>query len=188
MKILIINNNTRHLFYLKKALAAHELEVVIYEPGVSLNCRDKDLVILSGGGGEGNEINDTVNKGKLWYDDEMEFILRCKKPIVGICMGFEVIARAFGSQVKEMDDLIRGYKNLTTTPAGEKAFLRRNIKQYEAHKWYVPSIDDNQFEVWAESPSGIEAIRHKTLPIIATQFHPEKDGTLALSHIIAQVC
>ena len=188
MKILIVNNNTRHLHHLKKSLVGHELEIVMYEPGVSFNTDDKDLVILSGGGGEGNEINDTVDKDKLWYDDEMRFILSCQKPIVGICMGFEVIARAFGSQVKEMEDLILGYRNFTTTPAGQKLLARRNIKQYEAHKWHVPSIDDKQFDILAKSASGVEVIRHKTRPIIATQFHPEKDGTLALSHMIAQVC
>jgi anthranilate/para-aminobenzoate synthase component II len=185
MKILVVNNNTVHLEYLKAALSPHELEVVLYRPGVTFNYEDKDMVVLSGGGGEGNEINDTVDMGKLWYDDEMSFIMDCDKPIVGICMGFEVIARTFGSKVNEMQKLIHGYKKLNTTGHGQQAFERENLRQYEAHKWNVQDIDSRQFEVLADSPSGIEIIKHKYRPIIATQFHPEKGGTLKLHQLLS---
>ncbi len=186
MKILVINNHTQHLVQLKAALTPYELEIVKYQPGITFNWQDKDLVILSGGGGEGNEINDTADVGKLWYEDEMDFILECKKPIVGICMGFEVIARAFGSTVEEMDGLIQGYRKLSTTSKGRAKFSKKHINQYEAHQWRVNNISSKEFEVLATSDSGIEIIKHKTRPIIASQFHPEKGGTLKLRHFIKQ--
>jgi anthranilate/para-aminobenzoate synthase component II len=106
MKILLINNHTQHLSNLNQSLAGHQVEVQIYRPGLDFHAEDKDLVILSGGGGEGLEINDFIRRGKLWYQDEMDFILRTAKPIIGICMGFEVIARAHGSDIPKMDKLL----------------------------------------------------------------------------------
>ena len=187
MKILLVNNNTLHLKELKAALAPSSIEVVMYRPGVEFNWQDKDLVVLSGGGGEGNEINDTVDRGQLWYQDEMKFVLSCPKPIVGICMGFEVIARSFGSAVEEMDDEILGFRKLTTTQKGGSRLTYKKLDQYEAHKWRVREIPSKYFEVLADSPSGIEIFTHKTRPLIATQFHPEKGGTIGLKNLLAQL-
>lgn len=183
MKILLVNNHTRHLEFLNKALAGHDMEVVVYQPGVDFNDSDKDLIILSGGGGEGLEINDT-HHGRLWYSDEMEFILRTDKPILGICMGFEVISRAYGSAVTEMKELIQGFRKVTPTRSGLQRFQRDNLRQYEAHQWQVEDIDTKQFEVLAESSTGLEIIRHRRRPIIATQFHPEKGGTLKVQTLL----
>ncbi|HVS78954.1 MAG TPA: hypothetical protein VHD84_01535 [Candidatus Saccharimonadales bacterium] len=184
MKVLLVNNRTQHLDYLLESLAGHDIEIIEYEPGVKLDDEGKDLILLSGGGGEGLEIDDKYRRGKLWYDDQMEFIRNADKPIVGICMGFEVIARAFGAPVKEMKKgLVHGYFRLVTTPAGHKALGKDRLLQFKAHSWHVPSAPDG-FEILADSPDGIEIIRHKTRPIIATQFHPEKGGTFDLDQII----
>lgn len=184
MKILLVNNHTQHLDYLNKALAGHDVEMVMYEPGVEFNCQDKDLVILSGGGGEGLEINDE-HHGKLWYQDQMEFILNCDKPILGICMGFEVIARAFGAKVEPFGQLIMGFRKLTTTAKGQKLLGRPSLRQYEAHEWHIADIDQEQFDVLATSTSGLELIKHKHRPIMATQFHPEKGGSLKLAQLLS---
>jgi len=185
MNILLVNNHTKHLKYLNKALAGHNVEVVMYQPGVQFNYRDKDLIVLSGGGGEGLEIDDKVQSGKLWYEDEMKFILKCDKPILGICMGFEVIARSFGSQVKQMETgLLEGFHKISTTKRGKEVFDKDRLRQYEAHEWSVEYIDPEEFEVLAASHTGIEIIKHKKRPILATQFHPEKGGTLSLPRLL----
>ena len=184
MKILLINNHTRHFDHLQKALADHEVEVQLYEPGIDFHHHDKDMIILSGGGGEGLEIHDEHQPGKLWYDDQMRFIRDCQKPILGICMGFEVIARAFGAPVKEMGFLVEDFTSFNTTTRGRRHLGRTKIRQFEAHRWHVTEAP-KEFDVLAASPNGIEIIRHKTRPIIATQFHPEKGGTLRLTHLLS---
>jgi hypothetical protein len=65
MKILLINNNTIHLDALEQSLTGHEIEIQKYQPGLEFHDTDKDLVILSGGGGEGLEIEDKVTPHKL---------------------------------------------------------------------------------------------------------------------------
>jgi GMP synthase-like glutamine amidotransferase len=178
MKILLINNNTVHLKKLHQALAGHDVEMQLYTPGLDFHYQDKDLIILSGGGGEGLEISDEYTAGHLWYEDQMEFILKCKKPMIGICMGFEVIARAFGQSVPKMPGLLTGKTELKATEKGKKLFNTNSLSQYEAHSWHITSAPKG-FKVLADSNNGIEIIQNKN--IFATQFHPEHGGSLQLS-------
>jgi GMP synthase-like glutamine amidotransferase len=181
MKILLVNNNTVHMPALSSSLLGHDVEVVKYQPNAQFNWQNKDLVILSGGGGEGQEIHDTYTKDKLWYEDEMKFVLACNKPIIGICMGFEVIARAYGSDVEPIGKLVQGFKQLNASSHGKKHLSKNYLKQFESHRWSVTKAPKD-FEVLADSQYGIEMIRKDN--ILATQFHPEKGGTTQLASLI----
>ncbi|MBX4196997.1 gamma-glutamyl-gamma-aminobutyrate hydrolase family protein [Candidatus Saccharibacteria bacterium] len=183
MKILIINNHTVHMKDLTNALVGHDVEVQTYLPGIEFNDHDKDLIILSGGGGEGLEINDEYEPGRLWYDDEIEFIKTTKKPVLGICMGFEVIIRAFGGSVTEIGRLIQGFKEIEVHDYAFPIIGEKNLKQYESHRWRVKPEDlPSGFKALAKSDTGVEIVRYKNL--LATQFHPEKGGTLSLNQLI----
>ncbi len=190
MNILLVDNNTKHKNALLTALKGHDVETVFYHPGLNIREEDKDLVILSGGGGEGREIDDKSPMGDLWYKDEIEFVQRSTKPIIGICMGFEIICRAFGNKVEEMDDVIKGFKELKAGGRDSLVVNRELIRQFESHKWHVASIEGNDFKVLARSPTGIEMIKHKSpkKSIIATQFHPEiPGGSIKLNQLVASV-
>jgi anthranilate/para-aminobenzoate synthase component II len=189
MNILLIDNNTQHFKDLNASLLGHNVEVQKYYPGLEFHTQGKDLVILSGGGGEGLEIHDKHESGQLWYEDEMRFVLSTDKPVIGICMGFEVICHAYGAKIDKIGRLIKGFTPIKSTLSGHKLFNRVRIEQFEAHEWQVSSISSKHFEVLAESETGVEVIRHRQKPIFATQFHPEKGGTLGLKRLIAsQIC
>lgn len=186
MRILLINNyqqgnETATFEALKSALAEHDVKMQRYQPGIRFDDRQADLVILSGGGGEGSEINDQYFKHKLWYQDQINYVLSAKKPIIGLCMGFEVIARAYGAKVIELEGYITGFKRLKTTKAGLAALGAQSLTQYENHRFYVPEVPSRAFQVLARSDTGVEMVRHRARSIIATQFHPEiRGGTLDL--------
>jgi anthranilate/para-aminobenzoate synthase component II len=185
MKILLINNHTDYLHNVKDALVGHDVETQVYKPGLDFHYEGKDLIVLSGGGGEGYELKDK-HHGKLWYEDEMNFVLGCDKPIFGICMGFEVICAAFGSKVEHIGRLVKGFNSAVTTPAGQKQIARKNLSQFEYHRYGVSQVPSIQFEVLAHSATGIEMIKHHSRPIIATQFHPEvQGGTLQLQELLS---
>jgi len=181
MKILLIDNSTELLQQISDGLKGHDVEIVHYRPGVKLSTRGKDLVILSGGGGAGRELYDLHHTGDLWYKDEIDFILDCDKPILGICMGFEIIAHAYGSKLQKLPKKIAGLKRIQTGPAVY-------IKQYKEHQWCIPTVSEEHFEILATSKTGVEMVRHKTKPILATQFHPEvAGGELNLEHLIKKL-
>jgi GMP synthase-like glutamine amidotransferase len=185
MKILLVNNKTKHFDELTKALAGHKVEIQDYKPGIWFHDMGKDLIILSGGGGEGREVQDFHEPNVLWYEHEMQFIRKTDKPILGICMGFEVISAAFGAKITKMPKGIEGFTNLNTTLKGIQKLKTRKLRQFEAHDWRVKTVPRKHFDVLAKSNTGVEILRHKKRPIIATQFHPEVvGGTLDVNRII----
>jgi GMP synthase-like glutamine amidotransferase len=170
---------------LTAALEGHEVEVQLYHPGLNFNEQDKDLIILSGGGGEGKEVDDYITPNKLWYEDEINFIQNTNKPIIGICMGFELIAAAFGAKVEKMKKGVDGYLPIKVTRTGRKVLGFNSSHQFESHEWHVKRVPKNEFKVFGRSKTGIEIIHHKSRPIFATQFHPEfPDGGLKLEKIV----
>ena len=130
------------------------------------------------------EIDDVHQAGHLWYQHQINFVRDCDKPILGICMGFEIICKAYGSAVEEMPEVLEGPTNLTVTKKGRKGLGHETIQQYEAHKWRVRKTPKS-FKTLAESPTGVEIIKHKKKPILATQFHPELGGSLKLSDLVS---
>lgn len=184
MRILLINNHTDYLHNVQRALVGHQVEVQVYKPGLSFNHQDKDLIVLSGGGGEGYELKDK-RQGKLWYEDEMAFVLGCDKPILGICMGFEVISAAFGAKVEHIGGLVKGFHPSDTTVHGQKHTKADKLHQFEHHRYGVQAVPKAHFKVLAHSATGIEMIKHHRRPIFATQFHPEVEGgTLSLPELL----
>lgn len=168
---------------LGSALIGHDIKIQTYRPGIKFDYEDKDLIILSGGGGEGLEIDDEYEPGRLWYEDEIKLIQTADKPILGICMGFEVMARAYGAPVTLAGGLILGRDDVQVTKKFRPLFGNR-LRQYEAHSWRVEDVPSD-FEVLANSKSGVEIFRFRNR--LATQFHPEKGGSLGLKQLLLSV-
>lgn len=182
MKILLVNNHTKHLQAMLSSLSGHEVEIQNYRPGIDFHDAGKDLVILSGGGGEGLEITDKVSKSKLLYQDEMNFVRNTRVPVLGICMGFEVIVNSFGGKVFYQPNIVHGFRTQHLTDAGQKLLKHKVLQQVESHYWYVPEVPGKDLEVLARSTDtgAIEMVRykHNGKNILGTQFHPEAGGTL----------
>lgn len=187
MRILLIDNHTDHLHNFRDLFLNHQVEIQRYRPGLDFHATGKDLVVLSGGGGEGFELKDTTEHGRLWYEDEMSFVLACDKPLVGICMGFEVICAAYGSSISQAGRLIKGFKSTRVSQAGKNHLPHENLKQFEYHRYGVQDVSTKHFDVLAHSDNGLEMIKHTSRKIIASQFHPEvTGGTLNLTHLLAK--
>jgi anthranilate/para-aminobenzoate synthase component II len=154
MKILLVDNNTEHKKALADALAGHEVEVQKYRPGLDFHTSGKDLVILSGGGGEGREIYDVHGVGHLWYQDEIDFVRKYDKPLLGICMGFEIICKAYGSKVDELPKVQEGKYDLIVTRQGKGFLSHGKLTQHEAHKWYVKKLP-GALRSWQNRPPAL---------------------------------
>jgi GMP synthase-like glutamine amidotransferase len=92
-------------------------------------------------------------------------------------MGFEVIVRAYGGKVLYRPRIIEGFKNSFITDQRPKKMGHKVINQLESHFWYVPEVPEKQFDVLAQSDSGIEIVSISSASCLGTQFHPEEGGT-----------
>lgn len=119
-----------------------------------------DAVFLSNGPGDPKDVPEIIETVKN---------LVGKKPILGVCMGNQLINLALGGDTKKMKFGHHGGNH--------------PVKDLKTGRVYITS--QNHEYVVCDLPEGVEAafvnindntiegIKHKTLPIFSVQFHPE---------------
>ena len=170
IKIVIIDNYdsfTYNLSHLVKELGA---DVTVYRNDqfklTELEAFDK--IILSPGPGIPSEAGLLLDVIKTYAG---------KKPMLGVCLGHQAIAEAFGGQLENLSEVYHRATTDCIQTANDEVFAglpnRFTIGRY--HSWVVSK---NGFpvclEVTAESEDGqIMALRHRQYDIHGIQFHPE---------------
>lgn len=97
-------------------------------------------------------------------------------PILGICLGHQAIAAAFGGKIIAARQLMHG-KTSTVTADGQ-AVYRGITKPFKAMRYHSLAVEraslPDSLTVTAESEDGeIMGIRHRTHMTEGLQFHPE---------------
>lgn len=113
-------------------------------------------------------------------------------PILGVCLGHQAIAEAFGGRVVRANRPMHG-KSCEINHTGEGIFLGISmpltVGRY--HSLIVePDSLPNSLQVTAWSAEGeIMALQHRSLPVFGVQFHPESVlthcGYDLLSHFLS---
>lgn len=119
-----------------------------------------DLIFLSNGPGDPCDLGSEIENIKK---------LIGKKPIVGICLGHQLLALALGGSTAKLKFGHRGCNH----PVKDLKHNRVHITS-QNHGYYVNKLPDD-FEITHVSLNDgtIEGMRHKKLPIFSIQFHPE---------------
>ncbi len=115
-----------------------------------------------------------------------------KIPILGVCLGHQAIARAFGGSVVRAGRLMHG----KTSPVYHdgRAIFSDIPSPFTATRYHSLIVERESlpagFMISAETEEGeIMAIRHRMLPVEGVQFHPEsimsEHGKRILSNFIS---
>lgn len=99
-----------------------------------------------------------------------------KVPIMGVCLGHQSIAQAFGGTIISAKKLMHGKTSMIT--ADGKTLYTGINKPFQAMRYHSLAVEKDSlpdcFEITAESEDGeIMGIRHTSMKIEGIQFHPE---------------
>jgi len=164
MKILIIDNNTSFLKKIMNSLGDVRYEVINFK-----NFREEDAerfthIILSGGK-EKLDLN--------LFNEEKKLIENSEKPILGICFGYQLIAKIFGGKPVKMDSEKRGYFGVNLIKK-DVLFdgLKEKINVYFFNLYSMKNFRE-KLDVLGKSEFGDEIIKHRGKKLYGVQFHPE---------------
>ena len=122
-----------------------------------------DGIFLSNGPGDPASMNKEVA--------EIRELLKTKVPIFGICFGHQLLGRAFGGETFKLAFGHRGGNQ----PVKELAHHRVEITSHN-HGFAVsadslpPEVEITHINL---NDQCVEGMRHRTLPVISVQYHPE---------------
>tara|TARA_B100000886_G_scaffold244121_1_gene171509 strand:+ start:121 stop:693 length:573 start_codon:yes stop_codon:yes gene_type:complete len=175
MKIILIDNYDSFTFNLFHYLSSLKTKVdVIRNDKISHNeiiRRKYDKIVISPGPGNPNQSGNCIKIVNALYK---------KIPILGVCLGHQIIGQVFGSKIIQAKKLMHGK---TSTIISKKTGILKNLpKNFKATRYHSLIIDkktlSKDLEVTAETKDGlIMGVMHKKYNVHGVQFHPESIKT-----------
>lgn len=139
---------------------------------LSLECVSSlnfDGFILTGGKSIGTEFSARRDRFEL---DLLEYAANYKKPVLGVCRGFQMMNHYFGGTLKPILDhagVLHKVKIFNSSP----------IEVNSYHNQGIDFIKETEFKILARGEDeGVEAAIHKYLPWIGIMWHPEREPSL----------
>ena len=175
MKILLIDNYDSFTYNLYHYISRFNKNVdVIRNDKIDSKAilkKNYKKIVISPGPGNPNQAGNCLKIVKDVYK---------KIPILGVCLGHQVIGQAFGGKIVSANNLMHGK---TSKIKHIKKGLFKNIKNnFEATRYHSLVVDrkrlSNNLIITAETKNKtIMGLMHKNYNIHGFQFHPESIST-----------
>ncbi len=131
---------------------------------------DFDGVVLSG---SPDMMSEERTQAK--YSREMDALRESPSPVLGICFGHQMMARAFGSEVVKDKKHVLGMVE-TTVLADDPLFdgLPKSLMLLESRYEVVKSVPEGFVRIARSSTTKIAGMKHATRPLYGLQGHIER--------------
>ena len=171
MKILLIDNYdsfTYNLFHCIEQVSEHEVTVVRND-SISVKEADQfEKIIISPGPGLPMNAGITMEVIRTYASS---------KSILGVCLGHQAIAEAFGGKLRNLNTVQHGVASSVKCDSKDQLFkgIPATIEVGRYHSWVVDENSvPNELIVTATDNDGvIMALRHRQFDVCGVQFHPE---------------
>ena len=175
MKILLIDNNDSFTYNLFNYISKFKINVEVIRndriDGRTILKKKYDKIVISPGPGNPNQAGNCLKIVNDVYK---------KVPILGVCLGHQIIGQVFGGKIVNAKNLMHGK---TSKIIHVKKGLFRNIQNnFEATRYHSLVVDRKKFPkkliITAETKNKtIMGLMHKNYDIHGFQFHPESIST-----------
>ncbi len=187
MKLLVIDNYDSFTFNLVQYLGelGAQSDVVRNDAigAEDVGARQADAVVISPGPCTPREAGISVDAVRSWAG---------RLPILGVCLGHQSIAVAYGGRIVPAKTLMHGKTSLISHDGrGVFAGLPDPFEATRYHSLAVaPDSLPDELEVCARTDDGeIMGLRHREFPVHGVQFHPESiltgEGKNLLANFLA---
>lgn len=174
--ILLIDHYDSFTYNIYQAVAEMglEVEVVRYDalPVEELLAKKPEAIILSPGPGHPDALPESIRLIQAAYKSI---------PLLGICLGHQLLGAAFGGNVVQAPVIRHGKVSpVTHQNQGLFADLPHPLPVMRYHSLVLePETLPDCFEVQAVAADdkSLMAIQHRDYPVFGLQFHPESIGT-----------
>lgn len=122
-----------------------------------------DGLVVGNGPGDPMMLTETIDIIRLY--------MKRNKPLLGICLGNQLIALAAGGRTYKLPYGHRSHNQPSLDLKTNKAYLTTQNHGYAVDARELPSGWEEWFVNINDGTN--EGIRHKNLPFLSTQFHPE---------------
>lgn len=172
MRTLLVDNHdsfTFNLFHLIARVNGMEPRVVRNDELTfeALAPFDFDNVVISPGPGHPEVAAD--------FGISHELILRAEVPVLGVCLGHQGIASAFGAKVRHAPAVMHGRTSrIRHSGTGLFEDIAQDFRAVRYHSLHVelPLPDALEATAWSDDDV-LMALRHRERPLFGVQFHPE---------------
>ncbi|PLT34350.1 aminodeoxychorismate/anthranilate synthase component II [Bacillus sp. V5-8f] len=183
--ILLIDNYDSFTYNLYQYMAELEEDILVKRNDAitleEIEALNPEAIVISPGPGRPEEAGICIPLIKKFYESI---------PILGVCLGHQAIAAAFGADIIQAKRICHG-KTSPITHNGQGLF-EYQPQPLEVMRYHSLVVDANtlppDFEVMATDMTDgeIMAIRHVSLPVYGVQFHPESIGTKSGKKLLHQ--
>ena len=174
-KIILIDNYdsfTFNLYHYLSSLKVH-VDVIRNDKITSKEIlkRRYNKIVISPGPGNPDQSGNCLKIVKSLYK---------RIPILGVCLGHQIIGQVFGSKIIQARKLMHGKTSKITSK--KNGILKNLPKTFEATRYHSLIIDKKSLscdlEITAETKDGlIMGVQHKEYDVHGVQFHPESIKT-----------
>ena len=174
-KIILIDNYdsfTFNLYHYLSSLKVH-VDVIRNDKITSKEIlkRRYNKIVISPGPGNPDQSGNCLKIVKSLYK---------RIPILGVCLGHQIIGQVFGSKITQARKLMHGKTSKITTK--KNGILKNLPKTFEATRYHSLIIDkkslSSDLEITAETKDGlVMGVQHKKYDVHGVQFHPESIKT-----------
>ncbi|QHC57152.1 aminodeoxychorismate/anthranilate synthase component II [Rathayibacter sp. VKM Ac-2760] len=173
-RLLVVDNYDSFVFTLVAHLREAGAEVEVVE-GAELSpqaaierATGSEAIVLSPGPGRPEDVPTSVAL--------VRHAIATHQPLLGVCLGHQVIAHALGARVSEAPELMHG--RTSSIEHDGDALFAGIASGFTAMRYHSLAVQRStlppELAVIAGTAEGVVmALRHRTAPVVGVQFHPE---------------